>query len=265
MTTDLDVLPIERPRRLRLEWLGPLFWKPRTTLARIQELGYATWITPLLVVTLLAVAAILVAGPIRQAASAAAPQTPPQDFQYWAPEQQKAYMQSMAAASGTTVVYVLPAMGELLKIWIGWFLLGAILHLVLTLAGSRGNMTSALNLVAWAGLPAALRYIVQIGGMLVAHQVIAHPGLSGFAPQAGSAVMRYLGAVLPFIDLYLVWGIALLLVGLIPSAGIPAGKAWVGVLISVALLLLLKALPGFIGASLGSLGGGGGFFPMGVG
>jgi hypothetical protein len=262
MTTDLDILPIERPRRLRLDWLGPLFWKPRQTLARIQEQGYATWITPLLVLTLLAIVTILVAGPIRQAASAG-PQTLPKDFQYWAPEQQKAYSQSMAAASGATVVYVLPAIGELLKIWIGWFLLGAILHLVLTLTGSRGNMTAALNLAAWAGLPAAVRYAVQIGGMLLTHQAIAHPGLSGFAPQAGSVAAHYLGAVLPFIDIYLIWAIALLLVGLIPSAGISAGKAWMGVLVSVAILLLLEALPGFIGAQLGSLGGGGGSFPMG--
>ncbi len=267
MTTELDVLPLERPRRLRPEWLGPLFWKPKQTLASILEQGYATWFLPLLILTLLAVVTILVAGPIRQAAAAAAPQTIPQDFQYWAPEQQKAYMESLSAASGTTTVYVLPAVSELLKLWIGWFLLGAILHLVLTLAGSRGSMTSALNLVAWASLPAAIRYLVQIGSMLTTHQLITHPGLSGFAAETGSIVSRYLSAVLPFVDIYLVWTIVLLVVAIVTSSGVPVGKTLVSVLISIVILLLLEALPGFIGAQLGSLGGsgGGGGYYMGVG
>jgi hypothetical protein len=267
MTTELDVLPIQRPRRLRLDWLGPLFWRPRQTLSRVQEEGHATWLAPLLLLTLLAIVAILIAGPIRQESAAAKPQTPPQDFQYWSPEQQNQYMQSMATASGPTIVYVMPAVSELLKIWLGWFLFAAILHLSLTLAGSRGNMTSALNLVAWAGLPAALRYLVQIGSMLFAHQLVAHPGLSGFAPADGSFIVRYLGAILPFIDIYLVWTVALLLVGLIPTSGISAGKLIVTLLISLAILLFLEALPGFIGAQLGALGGGGGggLSPYGVG
>ncbi|HEY3344584.1 MAG TPA: YIP1 family protein [Anaerolineaceae bacterium] len=265
MTTELDILPIQRPRRLRLDWLGPLFWRPKQTLEKVQQEPYGTWLAPLLALTILAVIAVLIGGPLRQAAAAAAPQTLPQNFQYWSPEQQSQYTQSLATAVGPTIIYVLPAAGELLKIWLGWFLFAAILHLALTLAGSRGNMTSALNLVAWSSLPVAVRYLVQIGSMLFAQQLVAHPGLSGFAPQASGAVVRYLGAVLPFLDLYLVWGVILMIIGLVPSAGISTRKILVGVLISLAILLLLEALPGFISTQLGSLGGTGGYNVGGVG
>jgi hypothetical protein len=265
MTTELDVLPLQRPRRLRLDWLGPLLWRPRQTLEKIQQETYGTWLAPLLLLTVLALVAVLIGGPLRQAAAAAAPQTLPQDYQYWSPEQQAQYTQSLATAVGPTVIYVVPAAGELLKIWLGWFLFAAILHLVLTLAGSRGTMTSALNLVAWSSVPVAIRYLVQIGGMLFAQQLVAHPGLSGFAPQDGGMVVRYLGAILPFIDLYLLWGVVLMIVGLVPSAGISTRKVLVGVLISLVILLLLEALPGFIGAQLGSLGGSGGYSVGGLG
>lgn len=263
MTTDLDLMPVPRQRPLRLDWLGPLFWRPRQILARVLEQTSASWLAPLLLLSLMAVVTVLIAGPIRQAAAASGPQALPQDFQYWSPEQQNRYTQSLAAAAGPAVTYLLPLASELLKVWLSWFLLAAVLHLVLTLAGSRGTMTTALNLAAWASLPFALRYLIQAGAMLATHQLVGGPGLAGFAPAGSDFLARYLGAAFPFIDLYLVWMIILLLVGLIPSAGIPAGKAWASVLISVAIVLLLQALPGFASAQLSGLGSSRGFLPFG--
>ena len=218
------------------------------------EGSHGTWLAPLLVLTLLAIVLVLVAGPIKQAAAADGPQELPQDFQYWSPEQQQMFMQSSSQSQGPVFVYVFPAVTALLKIWVGWFLLAAVLHLALTLSGSRSSLTTVLNLVAWASLPIAVRFLVQIGGLLMTHQPITHPGLSGFAVSEGGALVRYIGAILPLIDLYLVWMIGLIVAGLRPLSGMTLAKIWICVLVSLLIVLVLEALPGFLGTQFGGMG-----------
>src|SRR5512133_3560839 len=104
MATELDALPLERPRTFHLEWIGPLFFRPRRTLAKTIEGGHATWLAPLLVLTLLAIMLVLVAGPVKQAAATGGPQELPQDFQYWSPEQQQMYMQSASQSQGPVFI-----------------------------------------------------------------------------------------------------------------------------------------------------------------
>ncbi len=260
MVTDNDVLPLERPRSFHFEWVLPTFYRPRRILEQAVDTSRGTWITPLLILTILAMVAVLIAGPLRQAASANGAGELPQDFQYWSPDQQSQYMQSRTTSSGPLFTYGLPAVGSLIKVWLGWLILAAVLHLGLTLGGSRGSMTFALNLAGWAMLPTALRYLIQIISMLATHQMISTTGLSGFAPEGVNFLARYVGAMLPFIDIYLFWTVALILIGARQLAGMTAGKAWAAVLISVVLVILLEALPGFIGAQLGTLSTGGNRF-----
>jgi hypothetical protein len=246
MATDYDSLPLEKPRSLHLEWAWPMLLHPRKTLSKALESTRGTWLAPLLILTVLAVVWVLVAGPLKAtAASSVAPTLPP-DFQYWSPDQQQQFMQSAAIKSTTTFTHLLPLGAELIKIWFGWLILSAILHLTLTLTGSRSSMTSALSLVGWASLPFAVRYLVQIGSMLTTHQLVANPGLSGFAPAGATGLVGFLAALLPFIDLYLVWMVVLLFVGLRLQDGVPGGKALLSLAISVVLLLVLEGLPSFL-------------------
>ena len=65
--------------------------------------------------------------------------------------------------------------------------------------------------------------------------------------------MIFLRGVLAQIDLYLIWQVILLLVGALPLTGLTRSKAWAAVLISVVIILALKALPALIGSQLGGL------------
>ena len=69
-------------------------------------------------------------------------------------------------------------------LWVGWIVLGGLLHLGSTLLGGRGSMQGALNITAWATLPFALRDLLQTVYMLSASHAITSPGLSGFATSA---------------------------------------------------------------------------------
>lgn len=256
---NLDVIE-ERPRRVHFEWLLPTFFRPRRTLTAISEQSHAVWITPLLVLSVLAIVAVLAASPVRQLAAQMGSEIPP-DFEWWSPEQQQQFMEAQSNSSGPMFTIVFPALGAVLGLWVGWFLLGSILHLALTLAGSRSTNTAALNLAGWAMLPLALRMIVQTIAVLANKQLIAGQGLSGFIAADATGFLLYLRSMLGFVDIYFLWMVALLLTGAAIISGLRRGKAWLTVLATVLILLALQALPGFIGGQLDGLSGAGsGFF-----
>lgn len=249
---ELDQLEAARPRAMHLEWVFPLFFRPRSTLKQVTEQQHGVWIAPLIILSLLAIIVILVGGQPRTI-QAQSNIEPPLDFQYWPPEMQQEFMDNQAAKAGPLYIYIFPALGALAGVWISWFLLGIVLHLVLTLSGSRGSNTSALNLAAWASLPFAIRFIVQAIAIMNSKQLITSPGVSGFIAADAAGFMSFLRPVLAQIDLYLFWQIALLLVGVMPLTGLTRSKAWTAVLVSVVIIVALKALPALIGSQLDGL------------
>lgn len=249
---ELEQLEAARPRKIRLDWLVPLFFRPRRTLKKVAEQDHAVWIAPILVLSILAMLVVIAGGQPRTTQAQSNVEIP-QDFQYWPPEMQEEYMNNQAKKAGALYTYVFPTLGALAGVWISWFLLGSLLHLALTLSGSRGSNTSALNLVGWASLPFAIRYIVQTAVILSSKQLISSAGLSGFIAADGGGFMIFLRGVLAQIDLYLIWQVILLLVGALPLTGLTRSKAWAAVLISVVIILALKALPMLIGSQLGGL------------
>ncbi len=257
---EMEPLPDER-RGLHLEWLLPLFFRPRRTLTDVLACAGRAWLAPLLALSLLAVLQIVCTGSLRQAASGGA-QVAPENAQFYTPEQMQQFKQASANAGGALFIYVLPTLGALLGVWLGWFLLGSLLHLALTLSGSRGTSAAAFNLAGWASLPLALRFIVQTIGALSAGHPIQRSGLSGFVAADAGGGLLYLGAVLALVDLYWLWQVALLLLGSTRLSNLPRGKAWAATLLAAVLLLLLQALPAFVGAQLSGLSTGGGFMPF---
>lgn len=250
--TDSAALPLEPPRRFHFGWVLPALLRPRPTFTRLAEQTGDAWLTPLLIVMVVALAHALAVGWLKQTAAAAGQINLPPDFQYWSPDQQNQFMQAQAATSGMVFLYVFPAILSVLSVWMGWLIVVGLLHLVFTLLGARGSTRAAMNIVAWAGLPFAVRDLVQIGGMLVKHQFL-YRGISSFAPTDGAAVSLFLTELYKLLDLYLVWHIVLLVIGIRVAETLPAAKAWGGVLITLLIVILLQALPGFAVAQFGSL------------
>jgi len=255
--TDLDTLTAPPARRLHFEWLLPLLVRPRRTLAQILAVDGRTWQAPLLVLTLLVILTVAAAGPARQAALSV-PTELPQDFQYYSPEQQAQYQQGLAAQASFFSIYGLPVLGALVSLWLSWFLLGSLLHLSLTLAGSRSSSAAAMNLAGWASLPLGVRSLVQGLAALFTHQVVAHPGLSGFFTPGAGRLQTGLSELFARVDLYLIWQIVLILLGTTLISGLPRKKGWAAALFAVLIILVLQAVPGFLvwqlrGLSLGGM------------
>lgn len=220
--------------------------RPRRAFAEMAAEPRATWWTPMLVLSITAILVVIVSGYLKtQAAMMGEVQLPP-DWQYWSPDMQENYMQAQQATQGATFVYIIPLVGALTALWVGWALVAGLLHLGSTLLGGRGSMQGALNIVAWASLPFALRDLLRVIFMLSAGHAIISPGLSGFATSPG-----FLSQLLSRLDIFMLWYIVLLVIGFALTEGLPRGKAVLGVVIVMLLVLFMRAGLGSLMSGLG--------------
>jgi hypothetical protein len=231
-------IPLEKQpaRRFDFPRLLQVFIHPRRTFAGLAAEDRASWLTPMLVLTVTALLVVLVSGYLKTRAASMGEVTMPPDWQWWTPEMQNNYMQAQQATQGKTFMYIIPLVGAWTGLWLGWVLIAGLLHLGSTLLGGRGTMQGALNVVAWASLPFAIRDVLKVIYMLSAGHAIGSPGLSGFATSAG-----FLPQLLSRLDLFVVWYVILLMIGIAIFDGLSRGKAVVDVLVIIALVLLAQA------------------------
>lgn len=239
--------------RWRFDWLLPALFQPRRAFTRIGRTETAVWQTPIFLLVATGLIHTLVAGALRAAALAANPGAPPPGFEYYTPEQQAQLQQAMAATSGPVFTYLLPSVVTILGVYFGWLILGWVIHLGLTLMGGRGSSRQALNVTAWSLLPFAIRDGVRIVAMWLGGQPLTTLGLSGFAPADGGNLAIYLTAFLSFVDIYLFWHVALLLVGVRAAENLSRFKTWTIVLGTLLAFYLLRALPALIAAQFSGL------------
>lgn len=245
-------LSVPDSRRMRFDWLLPVFFRPARTMRAVAADEQAQWLLPMLLLTVLTVIAVIVAGPIRQQSILNSNVELPPGYEYMTPEQQQQFMEAQQSNAGTAQSYVFPGVAALAGLWLSWFVFGGILHLAMTLLGSRSSTTTAFNLVSWASMPFAIRLVVQIIAMLVTKMLISSPGLSGFIAADASGVLAFARAVLSLVDIYLIWQLVLLMIGA-SATGLSRGKTIFGLLAVLALVLALSALPGFGMAQLSGL------------
>jgi hypothetical protein len=243
---------MESRKRFHFEWVFPALFHPRPTFEKIAAQAGSVWFTPLLILTLAAVGLVLAAGPVKQQIIMSTPPELPPDFQYYSPEMQAQFMQAQAATQSPVFIYVMPALATVFRVWAGWLLVGGLLHLVLTLLGGRGATSAAMNLVAWSSLPFALRDLVRIVSLLLTKQLIENPGISGFASSGEGFLPAFLAAFLSQVDIYLIWHLILLSIGVRVASGLKTGKVVLGVALVIFLVVLVYAA---LNALITSLGG----------
>lgn len=243
----------ESARRWHFHRVLLALFQPRQTFQQLAALDRSLVSTPLFLLGLAAVASALIAGSIKEAAAASGQIELPPGFEYYTPEMQAQFQQAVSATSGPLFTYVMPTILGALGVVIAWVVAAGLLHLLLTLMGGRRSSQQTLNVVAWASLPFLLRHVVRMGAMLSTDQVIAYPGLSGFVPAETGTAAVYAGSLLALIDLYLVWHVALLVIGVRSGDNLSPAKAWTAVLFTVVLILLARALPAVIAAQFSDL------------
>lgn len=250
--SEISTPEVKTARRLDFSRILAVVRSPRRAFESIAAEGRSAWLTPMLVLTVALLLRVLVSGFFQARAAAMGEMPLPPDWQYWTPDMQNNYMQGIQATQGPAFVYIIPTVGALAGLWLGWVILSGLLHLVSTLFGGRGSMASALNVVAWASLPFAVRDLLRVVFMLIAGHPIASAGLSGFVSGTTGGAL-YLAQVLANVDLFFIWRAVLLVIGFRLADNLTGGKAAAGVLIVLLLALLAQAVLGFLGAGMGGM------------
>lgn len=228
-------------------------WRPGAVFDRMPTAeGKAIWLWPMFILSLTLLLRVIVAGAVRARLAAMGQPALPPDWEWWTSEMQSNYMQAMQVMQGPAFLYIIPSVTGLLGLWLRWLVIGGLLHLASTFLGGRGSMRSTLGLASWALLPFAIRDLLQAGYLLLTKHGIASPGLSGFVVAAEGGAL-FLSQILKQTDLFLLWHLILLVVGLRRTDSLSRGKAWLSVLLVVLLLLTVQAGLGMLGARLSNM------------
>lgn len=241
-----------KKKPFHFEWIIPVILKPRQSIQKITSEEKSVWLTPLVLLSALIFLSVLVAGPIKRNIIQMGLNMP-EDFMYYSAEQQAQFMSAQANQTSPLFLYVFPILTGIAGLWISWFILSSLLHLSITLAGSRAKNVRSYNLAGWSFLPIGLRLLVQIIAMIVSKTVVSAPGLSGFLTGDLSGFSAFVASLLGLIDIYFIWQIILVFIGVIPLSGLTRSKAWTATAISLLVLILLQAVPGFLSHALGGL------------
>jgi hypothetical protein len=236
-----------------IKWTPIIFLKPRRVFENLTSSTRRYWLVPMVVLTITLLGNVMVSGWLKQQNASIGEESLPPDYQYYSPEQQAQYMQAMQVTQGPVFVYVLPAIASTIGLWVSWLVIGGVLHLTTTLFGGRGDMSTSLNIAAWSSMPLALRDIVRIIAMVASRQLISDPGLSGFAPVTESSLGIFWGQALGLIDIYLIWVVCLIIIGIRLTSNLSLGKAISSGLIAILSVFVIQALIGLAAVKLGGL------------
>ncbi len=235
-------------------WFLDVFLHPKKLFSAIASIDKGVWLKPMLVLTALVLIFSIVAGPARLMDAQMSINQPPEDFQYWSEEQQNQFFEGQQAMQSPLFIYIFPLLGALIKLWLGWFIFGSVLYLLMTFIGSRQPQVVYQNLVAWASSPFILRYLIQIIYVISKRQLIGASGLSGFITAGQSGGLDLLRIILGLLDIYTLGFVALILIGVPIVSGLKTKKALWVTIIALVIFAALVVVPGFFVSRFSGLG-----------
>lgn len=261
----MENIPVAPPnKRFYFEWLFPFLLRPRAHAQQIAQ-KRATWLTPLLVVSLLMAGRLWFAAPAVVDAVQMPVETVPapapgvkgmvDDYTISAPQGGGGGgggTQPQGGGGGEPPVssstgQIVPILSSLAGLWTGWFLFSVLLYVGMVVSGSSNTFTETLNLVGWSSLPLGIRQIALLIASLAIPSVAANaPGLASLTTAMSGPTGIFLTALLKLVDFYLLWQVILILLGLGQISALPARRALGVTLGAVALFLVLAAVPGFL-------------------
>jgi hypothetical protein len=259
----------ERWKPPRLLW--GMIVRPRATLEYLRDRGGKTWWLPGLLAAAMIILPVVVAAPItarvaRESFLAAQERMGEQLDTEMSEEDRSQMEQAMSITASPLITVVFPALGGVVGQIVGWLAWAGALYLAGLALGGRSTFGQMLRMVLWAWLPYVLRGLLQTIYILASGQLIAHPGLSGLVQGATSVeemvlappspAQTVLVAFLSRMDLFLVWNLVLLVIGVMVVTHLPRRKA---VLLTLGVWVLLTALglaPALIGGLFARQAGG---------
>lgn len=243
-----------------LALLGQIWFRPGQALRNVVNGPGWLWLLPMVLAIALMLARVFAAAPVETAARAAELQAA---HEAQLQEMPAEYRESLppeelqAPAPAAALILGPPLLTGLGGILLGWLVRAALLHVSSLALGGRQGFGPLYRASAWASFPLILRDAVQAAYVLITHELIRGPGLSGLLLAAGDGQMQGVGGqpqgivptiagvVLGRIDLYTLWYLGLLIAAVVAAGRLPRGKA-----IAVVAIYTLLSLAAGLGGTL---------------
>jgi hypothetical protein len=149
---------------------------------------------------------------------------------------ENAVQQATQMATNPLFTVAFPSVLAVFGLIISWLAWSGALHLLGTILGGSNSFRQMLSMVVWSWLPYILRSLVQIISIVTTGKISEHPGLSFLvatdrsigeiiaAPPPTSQIL--LQSFLGQVDLFLIWNLVLLVLGVMITARISGKKAF---------------------------------------
>ena len=219
--------------------------RPAVTMSYVGKKPGWAWITPALLVLVGLIVFSVVAAPytselaLRQAQQQMA-SLPPQQAEQAAAQMEKFISPPMIATFSI--------IGGLVTLAVIWLLSAGILYFLGLVAGGEASFAQSFAILAWSWLPYSLRNLVMAAYVAYSGQLI-NQGLS-FLVATGDQTKdaaNWLYSLLSQIDLFYLWHLILVVVGLATVGRFSKAKATIVGLIYLAVTTALSLVPTLIG------------------
>lgn len=244
MTTTESVVKTKEPSLWRL--LFGIIDRPAATFtAVLARRSWVRWAAPLLIVSLALGVYIVVSLPYTM--ELAGRQLDRQLAQL-PPDQAQAAREQAARFTGQTFILISSLAGGVIGLIIGVLVQAVVLYFLALVAGGELEFGPVFTMSAWTRLPAAIGALAQAGFVAFAGRGIEYAGLSALAGSGDILrdTQNPLVLALARIDLFWLWHLLLVVVGLSVVARFRRFKALLLSLIYAALALIVAMAPALL-------------------
>jgi hypothetical protein len=140
---------------------------------------------------------------------------------------------------------VIPAAARLLGGLLAWVLFAGALYVVGLVAGGKAGYGQVFAVVSWSWIPYILRDFFQAGYIFATGQLIRLPGLAFLAATGNAADPLYLA--LAQVDIFLLWHLLLIGLGMAALNRFGRGKTLLIVLVYLLIVIGVALIPALIG------------------
>jgi hypothetical protein len=217
---EVEALPVETETLSPLEILLGVITRPYRTFQRMREARHGYWwlMFVIALLTLLLVTAVSVPIEAEIARAAMAAQMGDTDTSQLPADQQAQIQQAQNIASSQAVLGAIGLVGGAVGTLIGYLVRAGVLFLVGLALGGHSSFKQVWRMAVWTTFPDAVRSLVA-GIAILATGNLPSPGLGFiFTSAEASAMSPVLLTFLQGIDIYLVWSLVLIGLGVSATA-----------------------------------------------
>lgn len=226
--------------------------RPRGTFLKLRDADRGYWWLVLVVMLVLVIVSTAISTPYRQELSRQ--QLDAQfeemfgDLDDLSGEEERMYNQQVAAVESPIIGTVLPLGMALIGVPLGYLIRAGVLHLGSAIVGGRAEFKQTFRMAVWTTVPVLIRSILGILVMSLSGSMMA-PGLTAGMGPEGLLEQPVLYTFLAMIDIFTLWSLALIAIGVAQTAQLNVVKSiivtaiwWVVSLVSVALTWIGQAI-----------------------